>query len=154
MKQSALQLEASPWFELRDGDIRLREFYNRHYSSRGGDSRQIVGPGRKLVLLTHAVDALFVWRKMLDDRAEFGGGINCAVFRNEGPLLSSALILSAEEVVYRRWGVERLYTYVNADAVRSTNPGCCFRCAGWRTVGTTKGGHGRPQLLVLEKAAP
>jgi hypothetical protein len=148
--QTALALEESPWFELRDGDVRLREFYNRHYSSRGGDHRQIVGPGNKLVLLTPAIDALFVWRKFID-KSRFGGGVNCAVFRNESPALSSALILAAELFAIAKWGIERLYTYVNAARVRSRNPGYCFLCAGWTRCGVTPGGHGRPPLVVLEK---
>lgn len=150
--QTALALSPSPWFELRDGDPRLRTFYNRHYSSRGSDSPQIVGPGRKLVLLTHAVDALFVWRKFID-KSDFGGGFNCAVFRNESRALSSALILAAELVVFARWGIERLYTYVNAARIRSANPGYCFLMAGWRRCGMTKGGHGRDPLVVLEKVS-
>lgn len=148
--QTALPLDASPWFELRDGDRRLREFYNRHYTTRGGASPLIVGPGRKLVLLTHAVNALFVWRKFID-RSAHGGGINCAVFRNESSARSSLLILAAELVVLAKWGVERLYTYVNAARIRSSNPGYCFLQAGWRRCGVTKGGHGRDPLIVLEK---
>jgi hypothetical protein len=29
--------------------------------------------------------------------------VNCAVFRNEGPVLSSDLILEAEELAWGRW---------------------------------------------------
>lgn len=136
--------------QVRDGDARLRQFYNRHYSSRGGDSPLIVGPGEKLVLLTPSIDALFVWRKFID-RCKFAGGINCAVFRNESRELSSQLILAAESAAFSKWGVGRLYTYVNADAIRSSNPGYCFLAAGWRRCGWTVGGHGKPSLLVLEK---
>lgn len=149
--QTALALDASPWFELKDGDVRLREFYNRHYSSRGtSQSAQIVGPGRKMVLLTPAIDALFVWRRF-QDACELGGGHNCAVFRNESSARASDLILAAEPFVLARWGIDRLYTYVNPRRIRSTNPGFCFLKAGWRRVGMTAGGHGRDPLLVLEK---
>lgn len=148
--QPALDLDASPWMQVRDGDRRLRQFYNRHYSSRGGEAAQIVGPGKKLVLLTPAIDALFVWRRFRD-RSAFGGGINCAVFRNESIARSSLLIFAAELVVLATWGVERLYTYVNAKRIRSSNPGYCFLQAGWRRCGVTTGGHGRDPLVVLEK---
>ena len=60
-------------------------------------------------------------------------------------------ILAAELVVFARWGVERLYTYVNAKRIRSTNPGFCFLQASWRQCGMTPGGHGRDPLVVLEK---
>ena len=103
-----------------------------------------------MVLLTPAIDALFAWRRFEDD-CEFGGGHNCAVFRNESTTLSSTLILAAEPFVFARWGIDRLYTYVNPRRIRSTNPGFCFLAAGWRRVGMTAGGHGRDPLLVLEK---
>ena len=148
--QVAMTLADGPWFEVRDGDRRLRDFYNRHYSSRGGDNRQIVGPGNKMVLLSPAIDALFVWRKFRD-RSPFAGGVNCSVFRNESSALSSALILAAEFFAIARWGIERFYTYVNPARVRSANPGYCFQCAGYRKCGMTAGGHGRPPLLVLDK---
>lgn len=51
-----------------------------------------------------------------------------------------------------RWPQEaRHYTYVAPQRVRSTNPGYCFQQAGWRRCGLTKGGHGRDQLVVLER---
>ena len=147
--QAALRLDEGPWFPVRDGDPRLRDFYNRHYSSRGGDSPLICGPGEKLVLLTHAIDALFVWRRFRDMRDE--PGVNCAVFRNESGNPGGELIRAAELLAFERWGSVRLYTYVNAAAIRSTNPGYCFQVCGWRKCATTPGGHGRPQLIVLEK---
>ena len=40
-------------------------------------------------------------------------GVNCAVFRNEGPVRSSELIMAADAVAWLRWPGERLYTYVD-----------------------------------------
>ena len=154
--QAALALTDSPWFEVRDGDPRLRPIYNRHYSSRGSNSAQIVGPGRKLLLLTHDCGALFAWRWFLDAcPLAPAGGINCAVFRREhGSELASELILAAEPFARAKWGADRpLYTYVAAKRVRSINAGFCFQCAGYKHVGLTAGGHGRPQLLVFVKRA-
>jgi DNA modification methylase len=102
-----------------------------------------VGPGEKLVLLTPRRDALFVWRKFIDDSGQ--QGVNCAVFRNEGPTLSSHLITEAMGIAWRRWPGARLYTYVDAGKIRSSHPGYCFRMAGWTRAGTSKGG-----LVVLE----
>ena len=85
-----------------------------------------------MVLMTLDCDALFVWRKFIDDSGE--RGVNCAVFRNEGPILSSTLILEAEQLAWGRWPGERLYTYVDARKIRSTNPGYCFLMAGWRRM--------------------
>ena len=96
-----------------------------------------------MVLLTNEADALFVWRKFIDDSGQ--QGVNCAVFRNEGPILSSLLILEAVKLAQIRWPMERLYTYVNPQKIKSTNPGYCFICAGWKVCGKTKGG-----LVILE----
>jgi hypothetical protein len=68
-------------------------------------------------------------------------GICCSLFRNEGhELPSSRLILEAEWLAIERWGPGRAYTYVNPRKIRSCNPGCCFKMAGWKRSGTTKRG--------------
>lgn len=140
------------WRESRDGDPRGLALYRRHYSSRryadGRDPALFVGPGEKTVLLSHDDDALFVWRKFIDASGQ--QGVNCAVFRNESPHLASAMILDAETWAIERWPGERLYTYVNPRSIRSANPGYCFKRAGWRAVGFTRG---RRPLVVLAKAA-
>jgi hypothetical protein len=94
-------------------------------------------------LLTAKYDALFVWRKFLNASGEHG--VNCAVFRNESNILSSKLIIEAMEIAWNRWPSERLYTYVNPKKIRSGNPGYCFKVAGWKNCGKTKGG-----LVILE----
>lgn len=145
------RLSISPtghWIEIRDGDIDVRQIYNRHYSRRryadGRQPRKVVGPGEYCLLVTAQLDAIFAWRKFISmDRQE---GVNCAIFRNEGELLSSMLILEAEIWALERWGPGRVYTYVNPKKVRSSNPGCCFKKAGWRVCGKTKRG-----LIILEK---
>jgi len=96
------------------------------------------------VLVTPDCDALFVWRKFISGDGQTG--VNCAVFRNEGPIKSSVLIWEACRLAWQRWPGERLYTYVNPRKIRSTNPGCCFLKAGWRKCGITK----KNKLLILE----
>lgn len=73
--------------------------------------------------------------------------LHCAVFRNEGPVRSSELILAAEEIAALKWPHVNVYkTYVNPDKVKSPNPGYCFKMAGWEFTGKTKRG-----LHILEK---
>jgi len=138
----------SGWIAVPDGDARARAIYLRHYSARHyADGRQralFVGPGEKMVLLTPECDALFIWRKFISDAGQ--QGVNCAVFHNEGPRLSSELIREAEAMAWQRWPGERLYTYVAPRKIRSTNPGYCFLMAGWTRCGTSKGG-----LAILEQ---
>ncbi len=136
------------WHEYKDGNRKALELYERHYScyqyANGRDRKLFCGPGEKMVLLTEKQDALFVWRKFIDDSGQ--KGINCAVFRNESEILSSSLVLEAERIAYTRWPGERMYTYVNPRRIASKNPGYCFKKAGWKLCGKTKGG-----LLILEK---
>lgn len=136
------------WFGMPDGDRRARSLLNRHYSARVYRDRRnpalMVGPGEKMVLMTTDCLALFIWRKFISCDGQ--AGINCAAFRNEGPYLSSELILEAETIAWQRWPGERLYTYVNPRRIKSTNPGYCFLAAGWNRCGVTAGG-----LTILEK---
>lgn len=128
---------APTWLEVRDGDPRALALYERHYSAHHyRDHRPkrltFVGPGEKLVLLTPDGLALYAWRRSAFTDYE---GINCTVFRNEGPRRSSDLIRVAAEHAWSRWPGERLYTFVDARKIRSTNPGYCFLMAGWRLTG-------------------
>ena len=140
--------DGNPWLKVRDGDPTVRLLFDRHYSRRryrdGRSPKLFVGPGQKMVLRTVDGLAMFAWRKFIDDSGQ--QGVNCAAFRNESPLyLSSDLIRSAVDLAGGRWPGERMYTYVNAQLIRSTNPGYCFKRAGWTPAGVTKGG-----LVILE----
>ena len=134
---------------MLDGNDAARSLYDRHYSRKfyadGRTPKLFVGPGEKLVLVTPAWDALFVWRKFKS--ADRQTGVNCAVFRNESPRLSSDLILEACAIAWDRWSNERLYTYVNPRKIRSTNPGYCFIKASFRKCGVTKVN----KLVILER---
>lgn len=137
------------WRKCRDGDDGARELYDRHYSRiRYSDGRQpklFVGPGEKEVFVTECGKAVFVWKKFKDASGQ--RGINCSVFRNESAIISSLLILDAEQIAWARWPGERLYTYVNPRKIRSSNPGACFKHAGWNVCGITKW----KKLVILEK---
>jgi hypothetical protein len=139
------------WWITKDGDDRARALFDRHYSRyRYKDGRQpklFCGPGEKLVLSTWEGDALWVWRKFIDASGQ--RGINCAIFRNESPHKASELVRQADAIADHCWPRERHYTYVDARRIRSNNPGCCFKVAGWREAGRTKGG-----LVILERNPP
>ena len=145
--QLMLRLDPADWVLVKDGDPSVRTVFDRHYSrTRYADGRKpklFVGPGQKMVLRTPEGDAIFVWRKFISQDNQ--DGVNCAVFRNEGPTRSSDLIVSAVRVAKTRWPDERFYTYVNPGRIRSPNPGYCFKQAGWRRCGETKRG-----LHILE----
>lgn len=139
------------WWLTKDGDRDCLALYERHYSAhryRDGRARKLfTGPGEKVVLRTREGTAMFVWRKFIDDSGE--DGINCAAFRNEGPHASSELIRQADQIADCLWPGCRHYTYVDAAAIASKNPGFCFIAAGWRRLERrTKSG-----LRILEREA-
>lgn len=141
--------ELGYWQSIKDGDAQARYIFDRHYSRHhyadGRKPKLFVGPGEKTILVTSDYSALFIWKKFIDASGQ--KGVNCAVFRNESSILSSVLILEAEQRAWVRWPGERLYTYVDAKKIKSTNPGYCFLKAGWQKCGITK--HNR--LIILEK---
>ena len=121
---------------------------DRHYSRKHPKSKKgFVGPGEKIVLLSCDEKAVFVWLHANPEmRGDHIDGINCTIFRNESPVLSSILILEAEKFAHERWPDKKLFTYVDPKKVKSTKPGYCFIKAGWKITGNSKNG-----LLLLEK---
>lgn len=148
------------WYSIKDGDARGYDLMTRHYTFRQyADNRRsdpgyrnrhlFVGPGEKVVLMTPDCKALFVWRKFIDDSGQ--EGINCAVFRNEGPYRSSDLIKMAMAIAWEKWPGERLYTYVDPKQVESGLPGYCFFCARWRMLTEKVDGKKIPVLTKSGK---
>jgi hypothetical protein len=135
------------WIEVRDANDTARDIFRRHYSCRNKMSKSLffAGWGHKMVLLTADAKAMFVWRYK-EFREDGQEGINCAVFRNEGAGLSSDLIRAADALADARWPGERHFTFVNSQKIASSNPGYCFKAAGWRSCGITQRG-----LHILER---
>jgi hypothetical protein len=156
MSTALLFPAASKFYRVRDGHPIATAIYNRHYSAKPNrKSKQIVGPGASILLITHDDKALIVWREFIDDcidprTGQKQQGINCAVFRNEGTSAgaSSELLLEAQQIAWQKWPAQRLYTYVDASKIKPGNPGYCFKKAGWRNCGRSKGG-----LVILEHLA-
>jgi transposase len=137
------------WYLTKDGDRSCYELFRRHYSCRNLRPKKglFVGPGEKIVLRTDGGDAVFVWRQS-QFRSDGQEGVECTLFRNESQTLSSQLVRQADAIADHCWPGERHYTFVNPEAVRSSNPGYCFLAAGWRRCGETQRG-----LLILERIA-
>ena len=131
-----------------------------HYSRRTPGSKTFTGIGRDVVLL--AVDGTAVWSVVYQRTPQrVGSGASRGraaatdtnprhiwrnnVFRNLGGGLSSSLIREALAMTYEIWAqrygalpAERLRTEVDTKRIRSTNPGYCYKVAGWvpdRVVG-------------------
>ena len=122
-------------------DPEMAALADRHYSRRTVGARQFCYAGRKLVLRNTEGTVLFVWMWPKDEmRMDRQTGYNCALFRNESRRLSSDVIIEAERHAFNRWGVNRCYTYVNPGKIKSSNPGFCFKAAGWKRIGRSKSG--------------
>jgi len=124
-----------------------RSLADRHYSRGKPGSNQFMPPGETIVLLAADGSAVFGWwrphpRSGVKQMNGFDGW-TCTIFRNEGTALSSELILEAEEYLLNSGvtvGPDGFLTYVFDDRVRSDNPGCCFKKAGWDVIGRSADG--------------
>lgn len=151
MSQAPLFYDDLPYRAVNDGDAGARALVNRHYSRRwrgkvGAD--RFIGPGRKLVLMGVDGDWLYIFRQSLL-RLDGQTGVECLLFRNEGNLTSSDIILLADAAWDRIHGPTRKYTYVNPKLVKSTNPGYCFLKAGYKR----HPGRSTRGLILLSKEA-
>ncbi|MEK3849889.1 MULTISPECIES: hypothetical protein [Paenibacillus] len=140
MNQLMLDIpQYGPWLVTHKGDVSCRLLADRHYSRQTIGSPQFCRPGRNLVLRTAAGDAVWVsWAGIRDDGLK---AWECTIFRNESSLRSSDMIQAAVSATYAEWGQpphDGLITYVDGSKVRSINPGCCFKAAGWRRIGKSK----------------
>lgn len=133
------------WLLSYDGNPAARQLADRHYSRKTKGAILFCGPGEKMVLMTADKKAVFVWRKC-NYRLDTQTGVECTMFRNEGQELSSELIKEACKWAWMRWPGQRLFTYVKDSAIKSTNPGYCFKKAGWSKCGRNKFG----KLTILE----
>lgn len=137
-------VDAGVWQIRNQADWDAANLANRHYS-REKQSRQIGGPGFRLILVTPCARAAWVSKRhspfttsarVLADGYD-PDTLRCALFRNEGAGLSSELILAAMDLTERMWGgaPQGWQTYVDAAQIKSTNPGYCFKQAGWTADG-------------------
>jgi hypothetical protein len=140
------------WSIVNKFDPRSAALADRHYSRRKIGSPQFMPPGETLILLSDDERAVFGWWRPhpASGLASMNGldGWTCTIFRNEGPRLSSELILEAEHVLVtsgRSIGPDGMLTYVWDRRIRSTNPGFCFKAAGWHIKG--RSADGRKTLL-------
>ena|SRR5436190_942412 len=144
--------DAMYWVKVQDGNEIAFDIFTRHYTFRkwrprkGLNGKRMAGPGETIVLIGKDHKALFIWKKQKYSQ-DGQTGINCAVFRNESEFLSSELLMQAETIAAARWPGERLFTYVNATKIKSTNPGYCFKVCGWQKIGISKA----RKLIILEK---
>lgn len=150
------------WQRVTKFDKAANALADRHYNRRKPGSGQFMPPGQTIVMyaspdLIGGNGAVWGWwRPHPDSRLASMNGLDgwtCTIFRNESPELSSLLILDAEPAVTELGydiGPDGLLTYVWDSKIRSTNPGFCFKMAGWRVRG--RSADKRKTLLWKEAA--
>ena len=138
------------WRLSNRNDVRALPLADRHYNRQRIAAPGFVPPGRCLVLLTDDETALWVTSWPFSEyvkHAWAGAWIN-SLFRNEGPAVSSALILDAIACTQSIWSPPALgiVTFVDPSKVAGINVrgkrivGYCYKRAGFEHVGFTKGG--------------
>jgi len=140
------------WEQVTKFDPRTAALADRHYNRRKTGAPQFMPPGQTLILLGPDELAVFGWWRPhpASGIPAINGldGWTCTIFRNESRVLSSTLILDAEAALYQTGtdiGPDGLLTYVWDSRVRSSNPGSCFKHAGWSVRG--RSADGRKTLL-------
>jgi hypothetical protein len=135
------------WQRITKFDPRGAKLADRHYSRRKVGSPQFMPPGETVILLSSDEKAVFGWWRphpASGIKAMNGlDGWTCTIFRNEGNELSSSLILAAEQFLIELGvsiGPSGLITYVWDKKVKSSNPGACFKAAGWKRTGRSADG--------------
>jgi hypothetical protein len=139
-----------------------RPLADRHYNRQSIGSAQFVPPGRCFVLVTPTADALWVtsWPIVKYVKHEWAGAWINSLFRREPtcPEVASALIRDAVAATLTKWPAPPdlgLVTFVDPAQVRhKRDPGRCYRKAGFRLVGATKGGLLAWQMLPSEMPPP
>ncbi len=114
-----------------------RVLADAHYSRRKIGSPQFMPPGQTIVLV--ARDGLSVWGWWRPHPASGIVAMNkldgwtCSIFRRAGGQLASDLVLDAELALslLSNCGPDGMLTYVDPRKIASSNPGYCFKRAGW-----------------------
>ena len=136
------------WTVTYKADTRAVALADRHYTRQTPGSPQFTRPGRNLVLLSPSADAVWVtWSGIRDDGWD---AWECTIFRNEGPYLSSHLIVLALGITRHIWGdppQDGFITYVGPHL-----KGGCFHAAGFHKAGQSK--SGKPLLQLARNRMP
>lgn len=140
------------WTMSHRSDPEARTIADRHYNRQKPGTPQFVPPGRCLVLKTDHAVWVTSWPYAEFVRHDWAGAWVNSCFRREGgEHIASEMIRAAVAATRAHWpDVPDLgmVTFVDASKVRhKRDPGRCYRRAGFRDVGCTKGGLIALQLL-------
>lgn len=141
------------WTRSHRAESRAVALADRHYSRQKPGTDQFVKPASCAVFYAENDLGRALWVTVWQRFVKHGwpGAWECALFRNEGAGLSSALIrdaVAATRAHYGRTPRAGMITFVNAECVRTKrDPGRCFIRAGFHPIACTL-----DRLLVLHLA--
>lgn len=95
------------WLITDRGDPQVRALADRHYTRQTIGAVSFVRNGQNLVFVSSAGDAAWITFRPTPGKAERKDHLEaweCSLFRNEGPVLSSHLIIEAEALTLALWG--------------------------------------------------
>ena len=146
------------WRLSHRADPISRVIADRHYNRQKVGATQFVPPGRCLVLRTVGGFSLWVtsWPYAEFTKHAWAGAWVNSLFRREERelVLASELIRQAVTATRARWPevpALGMITFVDAGKVaHKRDPGRCYRKAGFKHVGETKGGLLAFQLLPAD----
>jgi hypothetical protein len=130
------------WERTNKFDAECAALADRHYSRRKVGSPQFMPPGQTIVL--RAPGAVWGWWRPAPSsgiKAMNGlDGWTCTIFRNEVPARASSLMVLDAELFLPDCGPDGALSYVWDKKIRSTNPGACYKIAGWCRKGRSADG--------------
>jgi hypothetical protein len=148
------------WLLSNRADPAALPLADRHYNRQKPGTPQFVPPGRCIVLLTEDHGALWVSSWPFAEyvkHAWAGAWVNSCFRRETGPRASD-LILEAVAITRGIWGEPPtlgMVSFIDTSKVRHKRDfGRCYRRAGFRVCGHTKGGLLALQLLPSDMPEP
>jgi hypothetical protein len=151
---------AMQWHLSNRADKAALPLVDRHYSRQKVGAYQFMPTGSCIVFLTGCGCA--VWGTSFPlaqyTKHDWAGAWVNSLFRNEGVGLSSSLIIEAVAATRAFYGEppsKGMVTFVDPNKVKPKRvPGWCYRQAGFRHAGFTKGGLWVWQMLPCEMPLP
>lgn len=129
-----------------------------HYNRQKIGSPQFVPPGRCVVLLGNRALWVTSWPFPQYVKHAWAGAWVNSLFRRESGPLASDLIREAVAITRYIWpDIPKLGIVTFVDAAKThhkRDPGRCYRRAGFKAVGTTKGGLIALQMIPSDMPEP
>lgn len=148
------------WRISHRADEPARLLADRHYNRQKPGTPQFVPPGRCFVLVGKDEQAVWVssWPMAEYVKHEWAGAWINSCFRREAGPQASQLIRQAVAATRWYWGEPPalgMVTFVDSRKVqKKREPGRCYKKAGFKLVGKTKGGLLAWQLLPADMPNP